>query len=140
MGGRADPSSTAAEMPGGGVEEARAGTCREGDPHPGERAQHHDSPALPGKASRGEQTGQVPTQPPKTQGWKQDQLALRYRKQTVVLLWMSEDGITFTLSLVRYGIFCLFLTQIYTRDARPIIFMLSIIFPQYIVTSLKSRN
>lgn len=94
MGGRADPSGTAAEVPGGGVEEARAGTSREGDPYPGARAQHHDSPALPGKASRGEQTGQVPTQPPKTQGWEQDQLAFRYRRQTVVLLWISKGKVS----------------------------------------------
>ncbi len=64
MGGGADPSGTAAEVPGGGAEEARAGTSRAGDPHPGARAQHHHSPALPGKASRGEQAGQVPPQPP----------------------------------------------------------------------------
>lgn len=64
MGGGADPGGTAAEVPGGGAEEARAGTSRAGDPHPGARAQHHHSPALPGKASRGEQAGQVPPQPP----------------------------------------------------------------------------
>lgn len=64
MGRGADPSRTAAEVPGGGVEEARAGTGRAGDPHPGARAQHHHSPALPGEASRGEQAGQVQTQPP----------------------------------------------------------------------------
>lgn len=64
VGGGADPSCTAAEVPGGGVEEARAGTSRARDPHPWERAQHHHSPAVPGKASRGEQAGQVPPQSP----------------------------------------------------------------------------
>lgn len=34
VGGGADPSCTAAEVPGGGVEEARAGTGRARDPHP----------------------------------------------------------------------------------------------------------
>ena len=64
MGRGADPSGAAAEVPGGGAEEARAGAGRAGDPHPGARAQHHHPPALPGKASRGEQAGQVPPQPP----------------------------------------------------------------------------
>lgn len=78
VGGGADPSCPAAEMPGGGVEEARAGASRAGDPHPGARAQHNHSPALPGKAPRGEQAGQVPPQPPQSQGWEQDQLTFRY--------------------------------------------------------------
>lgn len=64
MGGGADPSGAAAEVSGGGTEEARAGTGRAGDPHLGTRAQHHHSPALPGKASRGEQARKVPPQPP----------------------------------------------------------------------------
>lgn len=38
MGGGADPSRPAAEVPGGGAEEARAGAGRAGDPHPGEGA------------------------------------------------------------------------------------------------------
>lgn len=64
MGGGADPGGAAAEVPGGGVEEARAGASRARDPHPGERAQHHHSPAVQGEASRGEQAGEVPPQSP----------------------------------------------------------------------------
>lgn len=64
MGGGVESSSVAAEVPGGGSEEARAGASGEGDPHPGTRAQHHHPPALPGEASRGEQAGQVPPQSP----------------------------------------------------------------------------
>lgn len=64
MGGGADPSRAAAEVPGGGAEEARAGAGGAGDPHPGTGAEHNHSPALSGETSRGEKTGQVPPQPP----------------------------------------------------------------------------
>lgn len=78
MGRRADPSRPAAEVPGGGAEEARAGAGRAGDPHPGKGAEHHHPPAVPREAARGATAGQVPPQSPQTEGRQPDQPAIRY--------------------------------------------------------------
>lgn len=64
MGGEADPGGAAAEVPRGSSAEARAGAGRAGDPHPGEGAEHHHSPAVPGQTSRGEEAGEISPQSP----------------------------------------------------------------------------
>lgn len=64
MGGRADSSRPAAEVPRGGIKEARAGARGKGDSHCRAGAKHHHPSALPGEATCGEQAGQVPPQPP----------------------------------------------------------------------------
>lgn len=108
MGGGADPSRPAAEVPGGGAEKAGTGAGRAGDPHPGEGAEHHHPPAVPREAARGTTAGQVPAQSPQTEGREPDQPAIRYWILSLVssratIIKLFED---FSLSLT-FHLICL---------------------------------